>query len=142
MYRSPRYWWRRHHRCSVDVLRRYGTARCGARVFSQLSLNLAYCSYTKHGSNLDGIDGDLVQVPMSKAVVFMGVVVSSFMNVKKRGPQGRRNVLKSYNRSSDHFCGMSNLSQIMRKRIRYTCYCTKLIPIESKYGDKTFCCRM
>ena len=25
---------------------------------------------------------------MSKAVVFMGVVVSSFMNVKKRGPQG------------------------------------------------------
>lgn len=28
-------------------------------------------------------------VPMSKAVVFMGVVVSSFMNVKKRGPQGQ-----------------------------------------------------
>merc|ERR1719301_326648 len=28
-------------------------------------------------------------VPMSKAVVFMGVVVSSLMNVKKRGPQGQ-----------------------------------------------------
>ena len=30
----------------------------------------------------------ILEVPMSKAVVFMGVVVSSFMNVKKRGPQG------------------------------------------------------